>query len=118
MANSERIAVAAHLHVALRRKAGRVTDTDWMAENDEYAQAIIRFAQSKAIEDADESLSALANKLEALLHTKSPRKNVTTPLLQRIPQNLQPSLSPETASTHIDTLTTEEAPNRYIGGLR
>lgn len=47
MANSERIAAAAHLHVALRRKAGRVTDTDWMAVNDVYAQAMVRLAHEK-----------------------------------------------------------------------
>ena len=30
MLNSEKLAVAAHLHVLLRRKTGRVTDTEWM----------------------------------------------------------------------------------------
>ncbi len=33
MLNSEKIAIAAHLHVLLRRKTGRVTDTEWMASN-------------------------------------------------------------------------------------
>ena len=42
MEDSERVAVAAHLHVVLRRKTGRVTDTEWMACNLEYATEIIR----------------------------------------------------------------------------
>ena len=63
MANSERIAAAAHLHVALRRKAGRVTDTDWMAVNDVYAQAMVRLAHEKAQELHDPSLAELASRL-------------------------------------------------------
>ena len=38
-----RMAIAAHLHVLLRRKTARVTDIEWMAANAEYAQAIVRF---------------------------------------------------------------------------
>ena len=37
MEDSERLAIAAHLHVVLRRKTGRVTDTEWMAGNQLYA---------------------------------------------------------------------------------
>ena len=33
MPESDRLAIAAHLHVLLRRKTGRVTDTEWMAAN-------------------------------------------------------------------------------------
>ena len=118
MTNSERIAVAAHLHVALRRKAGRVTDTDWMAENDEYAQAIVRFAQAKASEDSDESLSALANKLEMLLHAEPPSKSATRPLLDRMHEGRPSKLSTEALSTPPSKRATEAATHRYIGGLR
>jgi hypothetical protein len=48
MPSSEKIAIAAHLHVLLRRKTGRVTDTEWMAGNHEYAAEIARFAREKA----------------------------------------------------------------------
>ena len=41
MLESERVAIAARLHVALRRKVGRVTDTEWMAANAEYALEIL-----------------------------------------------------------------------------
>ena len=39
MTEEDRIAAAARLHVALRRKTGRVTDTEWMSVNVEYATA-------------------------------------------------------------------------------
>ncbi|MDE1557386.1 hypothetical protein PV794_19140, partial [Comamonas aquatica] len=63
MANTERMAAAAHLHVALRRKAGRVTDTDWMALNDEYAREIVRGRRGRAAEDGDAALAGLADRL-------------------------------------------------------
>ncbi len=61
---SEKIAIAAHLHVLLRRKTGRVTDTEWMALNQDYATEIIRFARTKAIEDGHPELTEWADKLE------------------------------------------------------
>ena len=51
MLASEKLAIAAHLHVLLRRKTGRVTDTQWMADNAEYATEIVRFARQSAQED-------------------------------------------------------------------
>jgi hypothetical protein len=67
MLPSEKLAVAAHLHVLLRRKTGRVTDTEWMAENAEYATAIIRFARQRAAEDGHADLADWARKLEQAL---------------------------------------------------
>ena len=51
MQNSQKIAIAAHLHVLLRRKTGRVTDTEWMASNADYAAEIVRFARASAQQD-------------------------------------------------------------------
>src|SRR5690606_16832036 len=48
MPHSEALAAAAHLHVLLRRKTGRVTDTEWMASNVEYARAMVAFARACA----------------------------------------------------------------------
>ena len=31
MTENDRLAIAAHLHVLLRRNTGRVTDTEWLA---------------------------------------------------------------------------------------
>lgn len=105
MANSERIAAAAHLHVALRRKAGRVTDTDWMAVNDVYAQAMVRLAHEKAQELHDPSLAELASRLDALLQAESTTK--AAPLVQRVSQGLRRGSTAQ-----------EEEPLRYVGGLR
>lgn len=67
MLPSEKLAIAAHLHVLLRRKTGRVTDTEWMADNAEYAAAIIRFARQRAAEDGHADLAEWAGKLELAL---------------------------------------------------
>lgn len=58
MLDSEKFAIAARLHVMLRRKAGRVTDVEWMVKNEEYAQELLRFAD----EQGDAELSELADK--------------------------------------------------------
>lgn len=61
---SQKLAIAAHLHVMLRRKTGRVTDTEWMAQNLEYAMEIVRFTRLKAVEDGHPDLNEWADKLE------------------------------------------------------
>ncbi|RYY86133.1 MAG: hypothetical protein EOO24_35920 [Comamonadaceae bacterium] len=64
MTESERVAIAARLHVALRRKTGRVTDTEWLAINVDYAAEIVRFARAHAAEAQDEELAAIAARFE------------------------------------------------------
>lgn len=82
MPSSEKIAIAAHLHVLLRRKTGRVTDTEWMAGNAEYAAEITRFAREKAVEDGHADLAAWADKLEEIMGTPDPRQRV--PLVKMV----------------------------------
>jgi hypothetical protein len=60
MADPERIAVAAHLHVALRRRLSRVTDVEWMATNRDYATEVVRLCQASPHPD----LHDLAGRLE------------------------------------------------------
>jgi hypothetical protein len=82
---SEKLAMAAHLHVLLRRKTGRVTDTEWMAANAEYALEIVRFARAKAQEDGHPDLADWADKLErATLDTatKTPPKPLAQSAMQ------------------------------------
>ena len=67
MSQNDALATAAHLHVLLRRKTGRVTDTEWMAGNADYAQAMVRYAREKAKEDGHTELLPLADRLEALV---------------------------------------------------
>jgi hypothetical protein len=108
---SEKLAIAAHLHVLLRRKTGRVTDTEWMAANAEYAAEIVRFCRSKATEDGHAELGEWAGKLEAAVQparaARPPRAEAAMQLLEPV----TPSAPPARAAP---------APNvpRYIGGIR
>lgn len=63
MTPSELLATAAHLHVAIRRKTGRVTDVEWLASNAEYAEAMTRLASAHAASTGDEDLQKWAMKL-------------------------------------------------------
>jgi uncharacterized protein YyaL (SSP411 family) len=60
MPDMDRLAVAAHLHVLMRRRLNRITDMEWMSTNREYAMAMVRLAH--ASEHAD--LHEWAEKLE------------------------------------------------------
>ena len=79
MLNSQKLAIAAHLHVLLRRKSGRVTDTEWMASNAEYAAEIVRFARAKATEDGHADLAEWADKLESAMAKAKPIRAAATP---------------------------------------
>jgi hypothetical protein len=98
MSQNDAFAAAAHLHVLLRRKTGRVTDTEWMVHNAEYAKAIVDFARERASEDGHADLLPLADRLESLVIPV--RKVVTAPA----------PLSPLSAPTDLSS--------RYIGRLR
>ncbi len=91
---SERLAIAAHLHVAMRRKLGRVTDTEWLAQNRGYAQAMITLCEQQA--DAD--LLHWAQRLAALW------------------AEAKPSRAPVRAS--LATVVQDALAQRYIGRLR
>lgn len=67
MADHDAFATAAHLHVLLRRKTGRVTDTEWMATNAEYATAMVAFARSQAATEGHAELLPWADRLETLI---------------------------------------------------
>jgi hypothetical protein len=104
MLASQKVAIAAHLHVLLRRKTGRVTDTEWMASNLEYATEIVRFARSKAAEDGHADLEEWAVKLEQAVRQATPPK---VPLVQAAVQAVQERRADADA----------DAP-RYVGGIR
>src|SRR3990167_4586787 len=76
MPSSEKIAIAAHLHVLLRRRTGRVTDTEWMATNAEYAAEIVRFSREKAAEDGHIDLGVWADRLEEIMASPEARHRV------------------------------------------
>ena len=81
MPSSDKVALAAHLHVLLLRKTGRVTDIEWMAANAEYATEIVRFARSKAQEPGCEDLALWAGKLESAIASDLPPRR---PLVERM----------------------------------
>jgi hypothetical protein len=112
MSHSDALATAAHLHVLLRRKTGRVTDTEWMAGNAEYAQAMVRFAREKALADGHAELLPLADRLEAQVIAPQLRKPVAPASSAAIavppPEPVAPP--PATGSNDVSA--------RYIGRLR
>ena len=96
MPSSEKIAIAAHLHVLLRRKTGRVTDTEWMAGNLEYAAEIARFAREKAVEEGHPDLAVWADRLEEIMAVPDPKPRV--PLVQMVSEAVKERAAPLVAA--------------------
>lgn len=106
MNDSERLAIAAHLHVALRRKTGRVTDTEWMASDTAYGQAMAQFALNHARSQQDAELERLALRFAASLPgAVAPAAAVTA--VVAAPATDPAALQGPVASA-----------KRYVGGLR
>jgi hypothetical protein len=95
MLASQKIAIAAHLHVLLRRKTGRVTDTEWMATDLAYAQEIVRFARASAAADGHADLGQWADKLEQAVLQATPAAR--PPLAQAAAQLLRNRQGPPAA---------------------
>lgn len=116
MLNSERLAIAAHLHVLLRRKTGRVTDTEWMAINTEYAAEVVRFARERARSDDQPELAEWAAKLEAALE---PAQQAPRPLRERLLQAAAQTLreTPAVADTPAAKAPATDM-GRYVRGIR
>ncbi len=111
MPDTDKLAIAAHLHVLLRRKTGRVTDTEWMAVNADYALEIVRFARHRALEDNLPELAEWADRLDNAIHAAppaAPRRPLLDVATQAVRQSLVASPPPEPPP---------ELP-RYVGGIR
>lgn len=107
MPDTDTLAIAAHLHVLLRRKTGRVTDTEWMAVNADYAREIVRFARQHAVEDNLPELAEWADRLDHVLHAAPPpaaRRPLMDVATQAVRQRVAPPPPPELP--------------RYVGGIR
>lgn len=74
--DSDKLAMAAHLHVLMRRKLGRVTDVEWLVRNDDYAREVIRVAVA---DPAHTELIDWAHKLQAALFPAPPPRPVERP---------------------------------------
>ena len=105
MPEADKLAIAAHLHVLLRRKTGRVTHTEWMAVNAEYALEIVRFARQHAQEDNVPELAEWAARLDHAIHAPAPDAE-RRPLLDVAAQAVRQRIAPS-----------PEVP-RYVGGIR
>lgn len=98
MSTSESFATAAHMHVLLRRKTGRVTDTEWLATNADYAREIVRFAREKAANDGHLELLHWADKLEAALpHMAAAARPSLSPKAGNPANTPKPSDTPRSA---------------------
>ena len=134
MLPSQKLAIAAHLHVLLRRKTGRVTDTEWMAENLEYALEIVRFTRAKALEDGHPELDEWADKLElAVLAPSATRRPLAQTAAQLLKDRQPPAAAPSGFGESVfqgtdfaDSVQQAEKPAkappanlpRYVGGIR
>ncbi len=107
MSQNEAFAAAAHMHVVLRRKTGRVTDTEWMVNNAEYARAIVHYAREKARDDGLAELLPLADRLESLV----------APAIVAQPRSGIKASIPATDSAAASASATDIS-SRYIGRLR
>lgn len=116
MLASQKLAIAAHLHVLLRRKTGRVTDTEWMAVNPEYAREIVRFARAKAIEDGHPDLAEWADKLELAAQDKAPApRPIAESALNLLRQRPAAPLAPAGSATPAAPTAPAEHPGSGFG---
>lgn len=111
MPDNDKLAIAAHLHVLLRRKTGRVTDTEWMAVNADYALEIVRFARQRAREDSVPELAEWADRLDHAIHA-APVGAPRHPMLDMATQAVRQRMA---QAPHLDH--PPELP-RYVGGIR
>jgi len=110
MLEMETFAIAARLHVVMRRVLGRVTDVDWMTRNRDYAREMIRLARGHT----DAELLSLADKFEAILASQSSAEPA--------PLRVLPQASKESRMRRETTggpAAHDLAPaSRYVGRLR
>jgi hypothetical protein len=111
MLDSEKLAIAAHLHVVMRRKVGRVTDVEWIVKNPEYAREIIKLAKA---DPAHAEVVEWGEKLEAALFpadAKASKEVAANPAASNPPSGFGDSRIERPSRT-------SPLPTRYIGSLR
>ncbi|NJM43514.1 MAG: hypothetical protein HC858_05200 [Brachymonas sp.] len=81
ISESDLMALAAHLHVHLRRRTGRVIDVEWLVSNAEYAHVIIHLAKASAVTEGAPELAVWAARFEmAMMKVQRPRKPLMSAL--------------------------------------
>lgn len=118
MLNNEKLAIAAHLHVVLRRKTGRVTDTEWMASNVEYAAEIVRFARAAATEDVHTELAEWAAKLEQAMALEAPKPPARERIFGSLFTGARTHVPSAPAEPEATVKETGNDTHQYVRGIR
>jgi hypothetical protein len=100
MGTRERMAIAAHFHVLMRRHLGRVTDVEWMVTHRDYADAMVKVAQASPHGELSEWAARLVHSFD---HDTGPP---TEP-----PRSVPPG-------SHGAPAAGPTPPPRYVRGLR
>jgi len=113
MLESEKFAIAAHLHVTLRRTNGRVTDVEWMVKSPEYAREIIRVARTETHPD----LLRLADK--PVLTLQPATVSLPPPASRAAAGPAHSDFGPSSGFSPVAAETLATPPRkRYVGTLR
>jgi hypothetical protein len=104
-------AIAARLHVVMRRAMGRVTDVEWMIHNRDYAREMIRLARGCT----DPELRELADKFESSL---DPQQRVAPPARAVSVPQVNDGARELAAPAGAPVPRIIPAGPRYVGGLR
>jgi hypothetical protein len=110
LSDSDKLGIAAHLHVALRRKIGRVTDIEWMVRDAGYAREVIRLALA---ERDHPDLQGWALRLQAALFPPSAAPAPTAANSGPMPLDAAAESRGEVPLRPAQGLL-----GRYVGGLR
>ncbi len=114
LSDSDKLGIAAHLHVAMRRKIGRVTDVEWLVRDAAYAREVIRLALA---EREHPELQAWGLKLQAALFPPVPARPADRPI-DRHPD--RPTSAANSGPMPLDESLRppQGLLGRYVGGLR
>lgn len=114
--NAELFAIAAHLHVLLRRHTGRITDTEWMVANAEYAREVVRYTREKAVTGPHPELLPWADKLDKAIASVGAMPRRT--LLEVAAEALRSSGPPPATTAPAPSSAPATGDGQYVGGLR
>jgi hypothetical protein len=105
MSESEKLSIAAHLYVTLRRKFDRVIDVEWMLQNGDYAREVIKIVRKSGMEES----AYYANRMDELIFGM-PIQPSPVPTVQTLARTAPPPLEEREED--------EANASQYVGTLR
>ncbi|HNC02700.1 MAG TPA: hypothetical protein PLY05_05025 [Agitococcus sp.] len=133
--NSEVFSLASQLYVRMRRCSGRVVDAIYMAQNEQYAQEILKIAA----QEKDQEILEIVQRFQTLLAKTEPKIVESTPEIPVLTETIkEPTVektdifsmtlrnlrrkaevveNSPTAQPHIEELE-EQVAHHYTGALR